>query len=189
LADVLADSVAYYRQEYDLTQAALAQLMTEVLGFNWTASTVAKVEKGGGKGGRRLTAEELIGLSLVLRTGIVEFAWRTDGRDPDHTGGDVLVGTTPVNNLELTGALRGTASPALPKLENLTSPAWAVVTGDKKLRELVDKEMADWKEGMRLLRREVTDAMERQERFRRWEVLAQQQSTGQDPEAVEVVES
>ena len=184
LGDVLADSVAYYRDAFDLTQPALAQLMSEVLGFAWSASTVAKVEKGTGRGGRRLTAEELMGLSLVLRVPLIELVWRSDGPDSDATGGDIVVGSTSVNNIELRDALVRGDGPLLPALETLTWPAWAVVTGNTGLREQVKEAMSDWEEGMRLLRKEVTDSMRRQERYRRWEELAiRYQHPDLDPEA------
>lgn len=173
LQQVIAAAIRHHRDRLDLTQSALAQLMSEVLGIKWTDTTVAKIEKGGT---RNVTVEELVGLSIVLRTSIPDLLWSSEpGADPDtdrDMDRQVLVGTYAVSNGDLRDLVNSFGWPKAPVPDDLPPPAWAALTGDVGLREQVDAAMADWAEGMRLLRKPVTESARRAERAARWQELA-----------------
>jgi transcriptional regulator with XRE-family HTH domain len=62
---VLGRNISAARGRLQLSQAAIARRM-KVIGFEWHQQTAGAIEKGT----RRVTAEEIFGLSVVLRTSI-----------------------------------------------------------------------------------------------------------------------
>ncbi len=84
---VLAGNIAAERKRRQLNQTSLAGLMTD-LGFGWIRQTVTEVEHGN----RRVTAEEVLGLSVALQVPVDVLIYPPPGREPDVTlpGGQVV---------------------------------------------------------------------------------------------------
>ena len=62
LRDLVARNIAAERTRCSLSQADLATRMSD-LGFRWVRQTVTEAER---PGGRKITVEELIGLTVAL---------------------------------------------------------------------------------------------------------------------------
>lgn len=171
---VIARRLRHHRERLDLTQSALAQLMTTVLGFRWTGTTVAKIEADQ----RNTAADELIGLSLILRTPIADLLWNAPfDTNPGHERDmdtQVLIGSYRLSNIELRYLVDADGWPTItvPDDHSLSPAALAALTDDPRLRMEVDREMNDWQEGMRLLRRPVTDSARRAKRADVWAWIA-----------------
>lgn len=84
---VLAGNIAAERARRRLNQTALAAEMTD-LGFGWIRQTVTEVEKGT----RRVTAEEVLGLAVVLEVPVDVLMFPSPGGPPEVTlpGGQAI---------------------------------------------------------------------------------------------------
>jgi transcriptional regulator with XRE-family HTH domain len=69
MSEVLVENIKGFRDEMNWTQAELAEAMSRY-GFNWTGITVAEIE---GKRKRRVSLEELFGLTIVFDTALAYF--------------------------------------------------------------------------------------------------------------------
>jgi transcriptional regulator with XRE-family HTH domain len=69
ISEVLVENIRGLRDEMNWTQADLADSMSRY-GFNWTSITVAEIE---GKRKRRVSLEELFGLTIVFDTALAHF--------------------------------------------------------------------------------------------------------------------
>jgi hypothetical protein len=76
--DLVARNVAAERERRSLSQADLAVRMSD-LGFRWVRQTVTEAER---PGGRKITVEELIGLSLALSVPVDVLIFPPPGSPP-----------------------------------------------------------------------------------------------------------
>jgi hypothetical protein len=92
---VLADNIAAERARRRLNQTALAAEMTG-LGFGWIRQTVTEVEKGN----RRVTAEEVLGLAVVLAVPVDVLIYPRDEPSVTLPGGqEVIPAARPPRNI------------------------------------------------------------------------------------------